>query len=206
MTGPRQSRSIVPMGSVTRPVAVTALLVAALSGPLSAQSLGEVGRQEEARRQGIKAPAKVVTNKDLGGGALASPAGSTAAPASSAPPTTSPAAKPAADGKPADAGKSAEAAGTVKDQAYWAGRVKALRAQVDRDETYRDALQSRVNVLTADFVGRDDPAQRTVIERDRQKAVAELGRLKTAIDAGKKAVADLEEEARRAGVPPGWLR
>ena len=26
------------------------------------------------------------------------------------------------------------------------------------------------------------------------------------IEAGKKAIADLEEEARRANVPPGWLR
>jgi hypothetical protein len=34
----------------------------------------------------------------------------------------------------------------------------------------------------------------------------ELARLKKAIDSDKKAVADLEEEARRAGVPPGWLR
>jgi hypothetical protein len=45
-----------------------------------------------------------------------------------------------------------------------------------------------------------------VIERDRQKALAELARLKQAILDGKKAVGTLEEEARRAGVPPGWLR
>jgi hypothetical protein len=30
--------------------------------------------------------------------------------------------------------------------------------------------------------------------------------LKQAIVDGKKAIADLGEEARRAGVPPGWLR
>jgi hypothetical protein len=34
----------------------------------------------------------------------------------------------------------------------------------------------------------------------------ELDRLKKQIDATKKAIADLEEEARRANVPPGWLR
>ena len=73
-------------------------------------------------------------------------------------------------------------------------------------QTYVEAIQTRINALSTDFVNRDDPAQRTVIERDRQKAVAELTRLKQAIVDGKKGIANLEEEARRAGVPPGWLR
>ena len=84
--------------------------------------------------------------------------------------------------------------------------MKTIQDKLDRDQTYAEALQTRVNSLTADFVNRDDPAQRAVIERDRQKAVAELARLQQDIVNGKKAVADLEEEARRAGVPPGWLR
>ncbi len=63
-----------------------------------------------------------------------------------------------------------------------------------------------VNALSTDFVNRDDPAQRAAIERDRQKALAELTRLKQAVVDGKKAIATLEEDARRAGVPPGWLR
>jgi hypothetical protein len=67
-------------------------------------------------------------------------------------------------------------------------------------------MQTRINSLNADFVNRDDPAQRAVIERDRQKALAELARLKQSILDTKKKTADFEEEARRAGVPPGWLR
>jgi hypothetical protein len=63
-------------------------------------------------------------------------------------------------------------------------------------------MQTRINSLNADFVNRDDPAQRAVIERDRQKALAELGRLKQGVLDTKKAIADLEEEARRAGVRP----
>ena len=47
-------------------------------------------------------------------------------------------------------------------------------------------------------------AARLAIER--QKALAELDRMKKAAAADAKAIADLEEEARRAGVPPGWLR
>src|SRR5205085_8614972 len=111
----------------------------------------------------------------------------------------------AADGKAGDAKAAKDAPGT-KDQAYWAGRLKAAREAVDRDSTLADAMQSRISALAADFVNRDDPAQRATIERDRQKAAAELDRLKKQIVADKKAVGDLEDEARRASVPPGWLR
>ena len=84
--------------------------------------------------------------------------------------------------------------------------MKELQAQLERDQTYADALQSRINQLTTDFVGRDDPAQRAVLARDKQKSIDELNRLKLAIVNDKKAISDLEEEARSAGVPPGWLR
>jgi len=45
-----------------------------------------------------------------------------------------------------------------------------------------------------------------VIARDKQKAIDELNQLKQSIENDKKAISDLEEEARKAGVPPGWLR
>ena len=68
-------------------------------------------------------------------------------------------------------------------------------------------MQTRINALTTDFVNRDDPAQRAVIERNRQKALAELAQPdEERLPDDKKAIADFEEEARRAGVPPGWLR
>jgi len=35
---------------------------------------------------------------------------------------------------------------------------------------------------------------------------SELNRVKSDVERGKKQIADIEEEARKAGVPPGWLR
>ena len=84
--------------------------------------------------------------------------------------------------------------------------MKELQAQLSRDQTFADALQTRINSLSADFVNRDDPAQRTAISADRDRAAKELDALKKAIEQDKKAIADLEEEARRANVPAGWLR
>jgi hypothetical protein len=176
--------------------AVAGAALAGASAPLFAQSLGDIARTEEARRQAVKDPAKVYTNKDLGSVAPA-PSVSVPPPDASKPPS------PSADGKDAEKAKDKT---PVKDQAYWSGRVKALQVQVDQNQTYAVAMQSRINALTADFAARDDPAQRALISSDRQKAVAELDRLKLAIQNDKKALADLQEEARRAGVPAGWLR
>jgi len=55
-------------------------------------------------------------------------------------------------------------------------------------------------------VNRDDPAQRNVIAVDRQKALAELDRVKKEVAEHQKAITDTQEEGRRAGVPAGWLR
>jgi hypothetical protein len=92
------------------------------------------------------------------------------------------------------------------DEAMWRGRMAEARSQLERSRMFAEALQTRINSLWADFTARDDPAQRAVIEEDRKKTLAELERVKGEIEAQTKALADLEEEARRAGVPPGWLR
>ena len=58
----------------------------------------------------------------------------------------------------------------------------------------------------ADFIARDDPAQRAVIFSDRQQALADLAGIGTEIERLNEEIAEIEAEARRAGVPPGWLR
>jgi hypothetical protein len=180
------------------------------------QSLGEVAKKEQERRKNTPSSGKVYTNKDLAPAPTPSadatagtePAGSVSKPADQAtPPNEKPAAGDAAGKKAGDSDKGADKGPSgAKDQAYWSSRHKTLQEALDRDSTFAEALQSRINALTTDFVNRDDPAQRTVIERDRQKAAAELDRLKKQISDDRKALADFEEEARRAGVPPGWLR
>jgi len=164
------------------------------------QSLADLARKEEERRKVVPEAAKVYTNKDLN-----------AAHAPALPPPAD-AAKDASKEKDpkGDKDKEKEKDGSgkqiVKDKAYWGARLKALQDQLNQNQTYAEAIQTRVNALNTDFANRDDPSQRAVIERDRQKALTELVRLKQAIVDGKKALATLDDEARRAGVPPGWLR
>jgi hypothetical protein len=179
-------------------------IIAGAAVPAGAQSLAEVARKEEARRKNTRPSGKTYTNNDLPAAAASAPAGASGS-TPSEPAVASPAADPvpatAEPDKPAPTDKAA-----VKDQAYWSQRMRELRQSLERDLSYAEAMQTRINVLTTDFTNRDDPAQRARIGVDRQKAVNELGRLTKTIEDDNKAIADLEEEARRAGVPAGWLR
>ena len=183
----------------------TIVIVSVLGVSVSSQTLGELARQEEARRKGVKTPTTVVITNDT--------IHSQPRPAQPATP-----ANPAQPSTPAGAGsqeKSAAAAANEKpkppvdpkkEEAAWRQRIQAERDALQRSQIFAEALQSRINALTTDFTSRDDPAQRAVIATDRQKALDELDRVKNEIAQHNKAITTIQEDARRAGVPPGWLR
>lgn len=181
------------------------LLVAALlfAVPASAQSLGELAKREQERKKATPPAKKTYTNDDLK--QVPAPSGTPGKPSED--PQTGDAAKAAAaKGEPAKVADEKKPAEPAKDETYWRGRITAAREDIRRNEAFKEALQSRINALTADFSARDDPYQRAKIADDRQKALAEMARVSEEIEKSKKAVVDIEEEARRAGVPPGWLR
>ena len=93
-----------------------------------------------------------------------------------------------------------------KGEEYWRERMSRAREELRRNQMFQEALQTRINSLTNDFSARDDPYQRAQLADDRQKAMAEMARVTEEIESLKKQIADIEEEARQAGVPPGWLR
>ena len=178
--------------------AVLTLALLAPVGQATAQTFDEIARTAAERRKTADAkpdPPKVYTNDDL------KPA---SAPPSAAPatPTPAPAATSQAD-KPAEAQK---APAEEKGEEYWRTRMAQARENLRRNELFREALQTRVNSLSNDFAARDDPGQRAQIASDRQTAVAELARVNAEIEQTKKKITEAEEEARQAGVPPGWLR
>jgi ABC-type Zn uptake system ZnuABC Zn-binding protein ZnuA len=84
--------------------------------------------------------------------------------------------------------------------------MTAAQDALTHDKVLADALQSRVNALNHDFASTADPAQRAVVEQNRKTALAEMDRINSDIQKQTKAVSDIQEEARKASVPPGWLR
>jgi hypothetical protein len=179
----------------------------------SAQSLADVARAEDARRGRLPKQAKVYTNQDLkrdptapnsapapaptmgsSAGQTGATAGGGSSPSAGTGAAQAPAAAAPAEPEPA------------RTEQYWRERMTAARASQQRSQMFASALQSQINALTTDFVNRDDPAQRAVIEQNRLKAMAELERVQRDVAASTKAIRDIEDEARKAGVPAGWLR
>jgi len=200
-----------------RRVLVMWIGVAGLAGTALAQepSLAEVARKEAERRKTVSTPSKVYTNADVRPVAAPPPRPAppptgdqaTAGASGEAPAGQVPAAGARVSGTSAGAGDAAALPDDPKAQeAAWRKRITDARGQLQRSTLFRDALQSRINGLTTDFVARDDPYQRSEVARQRQEALAELERVNKDIETNTRLVASIEEEARRAGIPPGWLR
>ena len=178
---------------------MVAALVLAGTVTASAQSLADVARQEDARRKAVASAGKVYTNEALEPAPPPSPG---SIPATTPAPTPDASATPPADGsKPG-----APAGATPKTEAEWKKRIADERGALSRAQIFAEALQSRINVLSADFVNVDDPARRDVVAAERQKALAELDRVKGEIAAHQKEITNIQTEARKAGVPAGWVR
>ena len=121
-----------------------------------------------------------------------------AAPPRHRPPRQVPGQKPAADGDGASTDEKGEAA--------WRARITQAREALRRNEVFLEAMETRVNSLFIDAQNRPNAIQQLKIRDDRDKAVVEMARVKVDLEGSRKQVADIEEEARKAGVPPGWLR
>jgi hypothetical protein len=188
--------------------ALLALFLATAPPLAAAQTLADVAKAEEARRKSVKKPAKTFGNNDLkpdtgNRGTGVTPG--TTTPADAAKPAATPGAAPVNIPLSPDPAEAA-AKPAAQDEAYWAGRMTAARAALDRSRIFADSLQSRINALKTDFVNRDDPAQRALIEQDLNRSLAELEKVKKEMADQTKAIADVQEDARKAGVPAAWVR
>ncbi len=190
--------------------AATAALSFQATAGMAQQSLADVARQEKDRRAGITEAekAKVLTNDDLrAGGRLTT--GSSRPTTRTQPggpdgveaPAPNPGMVPDADSAPA-----AEGVGGPQDEEYWRTRIASAREARDRAELMAAALQNRVDGLWAEFTAVDDPNQRTLVEQQRQQALTELDNMEAQVESLDQDVSNIQEEARRAGVPAGWVR
>jgi DNA repair exonuclease SbcCD ATPase subunit len=190
--------------SITAAGVVASILWMAAS---SSAQLGDVARKEAERRKVVKTSGKKYTNDNLRPEPQPSPgpvaSGEAASPGTSGEQPT----PPPASAAPAPAAPPAQTPEDRKQsEQEWRSRIKAERDALERAKTFADALQTKINALNTDFVNRDDPAQRNVVAADRERALAEMARLKKEIQDHTKAITSIQDEARRANVPAGWVR
>ena len=140
-----------------------------------------------AKEQPKSAPPRVLTNEDLATGKATG-----AAPLN----TIGPASKP-------DAKNSSTAAGPKKGEAYWRGRAKQIRDEIDSVDRKIKALNEKSQAGKSDGIKIGFETYNSVIYADFESQVKELERHKEKLQ---KAMTALEEEARKGGALPGWLR
>ena len=199
ITGPRLIGTRIGVAGAALAIVLSAT---ALTTHAQTPSLGEVAKKEAERRKALPPAGKVYTNKDLPASAQKPASPSSGAGTETTTPVD-PVAAATADKPAEDDGKGK---GEVKNEAWWRARITAVREGVRRNELFAESLQTRINSLTRDFTSRDNPAQRAQIGQNRADALAELAKVKQDVDKGKQEIADIEEEARKANVPAGWLR
>ena len=193
---------------MVRLLSVAALVFVGMANVAAAQSLGDVAKKEEQRRKTVKS-GKVYTNDELKRDPTPSvPASASTGTTSTPSASSTPAPAPASSGNNAGKDDSANKDGSAdkSDEKTWRKRITNARESLQRSQAFADALQSQLNALSTDFVNRDDPIQRQQIAKQRDGVVAELDRVKKEVAAQTKAISDIQEEARRANVPPGWVR
>jgi hypothetical protein len=167
-----------------------ALILLAPAGPTpraTAQSLGDLAREEQERRKKQGKPARTFTDSDLASArARNRAAGESPTPASPSPgPPASPAASPSPGASPRP-----DPLRDPQVERAWRERFSAARRSIKEAE--ERAWVTRFEIVFVSGI----PVQQQV---RRFEETEELRQARRALE-------DLEEELRRAGLPPGWGR
>ncbi len=167
------------------------LVVVAVALPARAQSLADIAAKEAARRATLKVPARVITDRDL-------------------PPDNTVGARAS---QRVDEGRAAASAPATKattddnghDERWWNSRVDPLLRKLNGASAKLQAAKARAAATGADTT-RSGSRARAATMRRAERAAAEVDRYTTEVAQARRALEDLEEEARKAGALPGWLR
>jgi hypothetical protein len=164
----------------------------ALAVPASAQSLADVARREQARRDGVEAPSKTYTNADLTPDPRSTPGIEQVRPLAVEAAVSSDDEQTAdvgvGDGGPAADTLQVEGAGL--DEAYWRRRAAGLKLRVERARVALDEV-SRPSAGNA--------REQARIAELRQKAEEALAR-------AEEEIWGFMRDADARGVPPAWVR
>ena len=93
-------------------------------------------------------------------------------------------------------------------EAYWRERAMERRRDIGRAEQRVPPIEQRIADLRNDRNPTNlmDPNREQNRQAQLAQATADLERAKADVERAKQALTDLEEEARRKSIPPGWLR
>jgi hypothetical protein len=178
-----------------------------------AQSLGEVAKKEQEKQEKKKkeksgkppATVKVYTDEDLKKARESEAGAVTVLPENG---NLEGGAASSGDDDEVVSGEGRPVGGRRRTETYWRDRAARARSAVEEADAKVKDLEGRIAALRNDMnpVNTQDPNRLQSRDRELREAIDALDAARLSADAARKALADLEEEARRAGAMPGWLR
>jgi hypothetical protein len=163
--------------------------------PAETQDLAELARKEKERRAKVANPTKVLVEEDAKADASGNKPGAL---------TTMPEPSPGSPRPAAVAAPDAQKAG-------WKARSAEARSAIQRAQDALAAAEREVEAYGSDRAvlsakEAQDPMRLQKREATLRDLIAKANLQREALANAKKAQVALEEEARRSGIPPGWLR
>jgi hypothetical protein len=200
----------VPLGRTVFRLASLGVALGLAASVANPQSLAEIAEKEKQRRKAAEAKGgkgRTLTNDDLAKtkGQLANDPGAGASPA------PSPGASPA----PRDAGSNVYRRATpearsatpdrARDEGYWRGLARQRRAEVTRLTEVVEYAESLANAMAYGAPRLSDDG-RTDWQAKRAQVLQDLETARQQLKQAQQALAALEDDARRAGALPAWVR
>jgi hypothetical protein len=181
------------------------MAVGLLAGGAAAreQALADVAKQERERRKAIKEPARVYTEADVEKTAPLTTAASREKPAAPGAKASVASGEPHAKASPDAKDAKAEA---PQDEAAWQARIKQASEDLARSRRLLSAMEQQLvvyGIQSANAVAAGKPAPQ---DGRAQESAGEVERLRAEVEKYSAALAQIQSEARAAGVPPGWVR
>jgi len=94
----------------------------------------------------------------------------------------------------------------TKQPSYWRDKQAELEERIATLKAEIEAGQSELNKLWSDFYIRNIPAEQQAIREQISNLNAQIEQKKVFVADTESQLEELLERARKAGVPPGWLR
>ncbi len=158
-------------------------------------SLAEAARKAREQKKETPKPAKVFTNDNIPTGGGISTIG-----------------EEKESGSAQAGGAQAAAPSGANDEKSWRDKFATLHHKLDQDQAELDVLQREIGVAEVQYYGGDpvkglnDNLSQQPFGSGYTKKLADIDAKKKQVEADKQAIADAEEELRKAGGSPGWAR
>lgn len=190
------------MKTKTLILAAVGLLILLASSVASAQSLGDLARQERAKRaKETKKAVKVVTDEDLPPRPAEEPKATTSPSESAEQAGEQPAEQatepPAEEPKPEDKQKTRD---------YWQGRFKAAKQRIADAEELQRLAEDELSLLQIQQARELSPDAKSDLDAQVKAKSAEVESKRAQTAKAQKALEDLEKDFKESGAPEDWSK